>query len=252
MPSTRTIIGGNQTAIQAAVLAIPGFPTSGITTTSNDVVGTAVVVRVPTTLTAPQEAELDTACGLAAAQGLFQRADGEWVEPPSGGSYSHPNHTGDVTSVGDGAQTIAAGAVVFSKIQSVSAGTVLGRSTIGTGDVESLTLGANMTLVAGVLNSLPGVGGAANVGTATIDFGAFPGKSDTSVAVTGQTSIVAGSVVMVAIRPVATAEHSADEHWVEELDVFAGNIVAGTGFTIYAKTRNRRLYGSFTVAWSWA
>jgi hypothetical protein len=70
-------------------------------------------------------------------------------------------------------------------------------------------------------------------GTATLDFGAFPGKSDTSVAVTGQASIVAGSLVEAWIRPEATADHSADEHMVETLKVFAGNIVAATGFTIY-------------------
>ena len=70
-------------------------------------------------------------------------------------------------------------------------------------------------------------------GTTTIDFGAFPGTSDTSVAVTGQAGIVAGSLVEAWIRPVATADHSADEHMVETLKVFAGNIVAATGFTIY-------------------
>ena len=33
-------------------------------------------------------------------------------------------------------------------------------------------------------------------GTATLDFGAFPGKTDASVAVTGQAAIVAGSLVV--------------------------------------------------------
>jgi hypothetical protein len=73
----------------------------------------------------------------------------------------------------------------------------------------------------------------ASTGTTTLDFGAFPGKSDTSTAVTGQASIVAGSLVEAWIRPVATADHTADEHMVETLKVVAGNIVAGTGFTIY-------------------
>lgn len=73
----------------------------------------------------------------------------------------------------------------------------------------------------------------ATTGTTTIDFGAFPGKSDTSVAVTGQAAIVAGSLVEAWIRPEATASHSADEHMLETLKVFAGNIIAGTGFTIY-------------------
>jgi hypothetical protein len=88
-------------------------------------------------------------------------------------------------------------------------------------------------------------------GTTTVDFGAFPGATDTSVAVTGQTGIVSGSLVEAWLRPVATADHSADEHWVEEIQVTAGNIVAGTGFTIYARTRNHRLYGTWTVAWAY-
>lgn len=71
-------------------------------------------------------------------------------------------------------------------------------------------------------------------GTTTVDFGAFPGKSDTSVAVIGQAAIVAGSLVEAWLYPVATADHTADEHLVETITVRAGNIVAGTGFTIYA------------------
>lgn len=70
-------------------------------------------------------------------------------------------------------------------------------------------------------------------GTATLDFGAFPGASDASVDVTGQTGIVSGSLVEAWIRPVDTADHTADEHMLETIKVFAANIVAGTGFTIY-------------------
>ena len=70
-------------------------------------------------------------------------------------------------------------------------------------------------------------------GTATLDFGAFPGKSDASLAITGQTAIVSGSIVEAWLRPADTADHTADEHMVETLKVFAASIVAGTGFTIY-------------------
>ena len=97
-------------------------------------------------------------------------------------------------------------------------------------------------------------------GTTSVDFGAFPGKSDTSVAVTGQAAIVAGSIIGAWIRPVATADHTADEHLVETISITAGNIVAGTGFTIYATNTNQvadpkaspRLYGLWTVAWAWS
>lgn len=108
-------------------------------------------------------------------------------------------------------------------------------------------------------------------GTTTIDFGAFPGASDASVAVTGQAGIVSGSLVEAWIRPVASADHTADEHLVENIKVIAGNIVGGTGFTIYAfnttphfgggddvdgnftvmPTNSTRLYGVWNVNWVW-
>lgn len=105
----------------------------------------------------------------------------------------------------------------------------------------------------------------ATTGTALLDFGAFPGKSDASIAVMGQGAIVAGSLVDAWVRPVASAEHTADEHLIENITIMAGNIVAGTGFTIYGfctspsyrpapttdSTTAHLLYGRFTVAWVW-
>lgn len=90
--------------------------------------------------------------------------------------------------------------------------------------------------------------------TALLDFGAFPGKSDASLDITGQASILAGSLVEAWILPAATVDHSADEHLVEQLEVYAGNIIAGTGFTIYgiAKTTgDTRIYGKWNVGWVW-
>ena len=121
-------------------------------------------------------------------------------------------------------------------------------------------------------------------GTTTINFGAFPGSSDTSVAVTGQATILSGSLVEAWLSPVATADHTADEHLVETIRVMAGNVVAGTGFTIYAVNTSQlnepltsagagnfrsaattvyggsapsvggigtRIYGQWSVAWVW-
>jgi hypothetical protein len=96
-------------------------------------------------------------------------------------------------------------------------------------------------------------------GTTTLDFGAFPGKSDTLVQVS-QTAIGSASAVEAWIVPTATAEHSADEHLAETLRVVAGNVAAGVGFTIWAlntsqlndpKGNGTRLYGRFTVGWVW-
>ena len=107
-------------------------------------------------------------------------------------------------------------------------------------------------------------------GTASLDFGAFPGASDAALAVTGQAGIQAGSLVEAWLVPTATADHSADEHRVEQLEVTAGDVVAGVGFTIYGLNRtagggdgmaprgrvlvhggNTRIWGRWSVAWAW-
>jgi hypothetical protein len=130
-----------------------------------------------------------------------------------------------------------------------------------------------------------GGGGGGNVGSTTVDFGAFPGASDAFVDVTGQGSIAAESIVQAWMQPLATADHSADEHMVETLKVYAGNIVAGDGFTIYVFNSSEtnepltprgmnpdvrisgsvqgamnpssggqgtRIYGAWRVAWRWS
>jgi hypothetical protein len=112
----------------------------------------------------------------------------------------------------------------------------------------------------------------AGTGYTTLDFGAFPGAADTSVAVTGLAAIAAAPTGFVEawVYPTATSDHSADEHLVENIRVVAGTIIAGTGFTIYGyastpdipsdaidgtfspKPRNgHRLYGQWTVAYAW-
>ena len=113
----------------------------------------------------------------------------------------------------------------------------------------------------------------AGQGTATLDFGAFPGASDASVAVSAPT-IGAGNLVEAWIFPAATTDHTADEHWVESLRVFAGDVVAGVGFNIYGLNdcefseptsqgmgnramagvgggRGTLLYGKWNIGWVW-
>lgn len=61
-------------------------------------------------------------------------------------AYSHPNHTGDVTSVGDGAQTISANAVTNAKAADMAANTVKVNPTTGTADPSDLAMGASTML----------------------------------------------------------------------------------------------------------
>lgn len=95
---------------------------------------------------------------------------------------------------------------------------------------------------------------ASGTGTALLDFGAFPGKTDVSLAVTGQATIGAAALAEAWIWPVATVDHSADEHAVEALRVFARDVVAGTGFTIQGVSDGwpaKFIYGKWTIAWAW-
>lgn len=91
-------------------------------------------------------------------------------------------------------------------------------------------------------------------GTTTIDFGtAGSPNQNPTVAVTGQGSILAGSLVEAWIMPVATSDHTADEHIVESISglrVVAGPVTAGVGFTIYGAASGTA-QGAFTVAWAW-
>lgn len=87
-------------------------------------------------------------------------------------------------------------------------------------------------------------------GRALVDFG--NGSSDARTVITGQAGITASSVVSASLLAEDTATHWADEHWAEELDVIAGSIVPGVGFTIYARTRNVALRGAYRVVWQWS
>lgn len=106
--------------------------------------------------------------------------------------------------------------------------------------------------------------GGVQTGTAVLDFGVFPGSSHTTVAVTGQAAIAAGAKVQAWVRPVASADHTDDEHIVETLNVVVGAITPGTGFTIHGfnestltdvsgpEPKGTMLYGQFNVNWQWA
>lgn len=53
--------------------------------------------------------------------------------------YSHPNHTGDVTSTGDGATVIAAAAVTLAKMANMATASIIGRNTAASGVPEILS-----------------------------------------------------------------------------------------------------------------
>lgn len=92
-------------------------------------------------------------------------------------------------------------------------------------------------------------------GTATLDFGAFPGTDVATFAVTGQAAILADSLVEPWIIPEATAEHSEEE--VTMLTAFVvvsaptSLIVPATGFSVRGVIHNGFLWGTLKVGWVW-
>lgn len=91
------------------------------------------------------------------------------------------------------------------------------------------------------------------VGTAVLDFGAEPGGTEATVAVTGQAGILSGSSVEAWIQGASTANNTEADHLVAAalLKVAPGIPTAGVGFTIYGDTLAGLAAGQFTVQWVW-
>ena len=95
---------------------------------------------------------------------------------------------------------------------------------------------------------------ATGLGTSTIDFGAFPGNNEASVAVTGQGSISATSKAEAYIMADdTTSDHTASDHrYVAALmGLTCGTPTTAAGFTIYARS-TEKLQGTFALRWVWA
>ena len=94
---------------------------------------------------------------------------------------------------------------------------------------------------------------ASGVGTATVDFGAWPGSNEASVAVTGQPGISATSAAEAFLMAEASGVHTAaDASYVGLfMAVSCGVPAAGTGFTVYARA-GYKLTGTFKVRWVWS
>lgn len=62
-------------------------------------------------------------------------------------AYTHPNHSGDVTSVADGATTIAADAVTNAKMANMAANTIKGNNTAGSENPVDMTVAQLITML---------------------------------------------------------------------------------------------------------
>ena len=77
--------------------------------------------------------------------------------------------TGDVTATGPGsvAATIANDAVTFAKFQNITSNRLLGRATVGSGDMEEITLGTNLSFTGTTLNAAGSGGTVTSVSVVT-------------------------------------------------------------------------------------
>jgi len=100
-----------------------------------------------------------------------------------------------------------------------------------------LTAGTGITLTDGGAggNLTIASSGSGNAVTSVIDFGTGKGDHSTSTVVTGQTWVTGGSKIITSIIDYA-GENSAEDASVEGITIAVGDIVAGTGFTVYASS----------------
>ena len=123
--------------------------------------------------------------------------------------------------------------------------------------------------------SIPGGGSTGGTGTATIDFGAFPGSNVAFVDVAA-TGVISTSTINAWIRPVVTADHTAEDHVAAPIRVI-GQYLADDSIRVYGintndvippldnvplrggsskqsgvdRQRSPMLVGQYSVFWSW-
>lgn len=104
-------------------------------------------------------------------------------------------------------------------------------------------------------------------GTTTVDFGAFPGGAVATVDVTGQTGLTSANLIEAFVMPIATADHTVDEHIADKPEVTAYFLTNGS-FRIVAMSPDYvqrvpyrigadttqvapETYGQWTIGWVW-
>ncbi len=131
--------GGNGQVLQTNGSGVLSWvtPSSGVTNLGQ---GTLTGTTVP--LTSSSGTGTTLAAATTTVAGVMSAADKTKLDGIATGAnnYSHPNHTGDVTSVGDGVTTIVAGAVTLAKMANMATSSLIYRKTAGTGSPEVQTL----------------------------------------------------------------------------------------------------------------
>lgn len=94
---------------------------------------------------------------------------------------------------------------------------------------------------------------ASGQGTVTINFGAFPGKTEASIAFTDATISGTSKVEAYIMADDTTSDHTANDHrYLGVLADFTASANAGVGGTIYGRARRDKIVGTFKVRYIWA
>ena len=90
-------------------------------------------------------------------------------------------------------------------------------------------------------------------GTIEIDFGTGGGSNEASVAVTGQTAILATHSAEAFLMREASTDHTAsDQSYAAAFIGFTCDVpIAATGFTIYGRSEHK-MTGKYKLHWIWA
>lgn len=132
----------NHTGTQAAatITGLVAVATSG--SAADLTAGTLPAARFDDTAHGSRAGGALHAVATTSVAGFMSSADKSKLDGVATGAnnYVHPNHSGDVTSAGDGATTIAANAVGFTKLADIATDSLIGRDTAGSGDPEAITV----------------------------------------------------------------------------------------------------------------
>lgn len=112
-----------------------------------------------------------------------------------------------------------------------------------------LTAGSGITVTDGGANGPVTIAWAGTSGTVTIDFGGSPAaETDVASVTVADAGVLAGSEIVVSLQYVATADHTADEALISEVQLVPGVITPGVGFDVHAYCAPQT-WGKYSLHW---